>query len=91
MWVDSDFAGLWDKDMAMQQPVTAKSRIGFVVTFINCTVIWASQIQSEIALSTFEPEYWALNSSYAISWRNEGQIVVTVEHNTNSVLQCFLQ
>jgi hypothetical protein len=63
VWVDADFAGLWDKETAMNKPVTAKSRTGYVVTYGGCPIIWASQFQSEIALSTTEAEYLAMSTA----------------------------
>ena len=39
------------------------SRTGFVITYANCPLIWASRLQSEIALSTTEAEYIALSQA----------------------------
>jgi hypothetical protein len=61
VYADADFGGLWDKDTAEESPVTAKSRIGYVITYANCPNIWASQLQTEHALSTTEAEYIALS------------------------------
>jgi hypothetical protein len=63
VYVDADFGGLWDKETAADRPVTSKSRTGFVVTYADCPIIWASQLQSEIALSTTEAEYLALSTA----------------------------
>jgi Reverse transcriptase (RNA-dependent DNA polymerase) len=63
VYVDADFGGLWDKEMAPDHPITSKSRTGYVVTYANCPIIWASQLQSEIALSTTEAEYLALSTA----------------------------
>ena len=60
VFVDADFAGMWgyeDKD----NPVSVKSRTGFVIFIANCPVIWASKLQTDIALSTMEAEYNALS------------------------------
>lgn len=35
--------------------------MGFVITLANCPIIWASKMQTEIALSTMEAEYIALS------------------------------
>ena len=61
-YVDADFAGLWRHEDD-QDPVCVKSRSGFVMTLGNCPFIWASKLQTEIALSTLEAEYIALSNS----------------------------
>ena len=61
--MDADFAGLWDKGIDSEKPVTAKSRTGYVITYADCPIVWASQLQSEIALSTTEAEYIALSTA----------------------------
>jgi hypothetical protein len=63
VYVDADFGGLWDKQIAADRPITSKSRTGYVVTYADCPIIWASQLQSEIALSTTEAEYLALSTA----------------------------
>ena len=37
------------------------SRIGFVIRYDGCPVIWSSKLQTEIALSTAEAEYIAMS------------------------------
>ena len=61
-FVDADFAGLWGYENPID-PSVAKSRTGFVICISNCPVIWASKLQTSIALSTMEAEYNALSSS----------------------------
>jgi hypothetical protein len=39
------------------------SRTGFVITYANCPIYWASRLQTEIALSTAEAEYIAMSSA----------------------------
>jgi hypothetical protein len=63
VWVDADFAGLWDKETAADAPITSKSRTGYVVTYGDCPIIWTSQLQTEIALSTTEAEYLAMSTA----------------------------
>jgi hypothetical protein len=60
-YVDADFAGNWDKDSTMDDPDTARSRSGFVISYANCPMVWASKLQTEISLSTTESEYVALS------------------------------
>ena len=60
--MDADFAGLWSFE-DNQDPVCIKSRMGYVLTFGGCPLLWASKLQTEIALSTMEAEYIALSQS----------------------------
>ena len=48
---DADFAGLWGH-RDPQDPIFARSRTEFVVTFANCPLLWVSKLQTENALST---------------------------------------
>ena len=61
-YADADFAGLWGHEDP-QDPICARSRTGFVVTFSNCPLLWVSKQQTEIALSTQHSEYVALSHS----------------------------
>ena len=63
VFVDADFCGLWDKDTAIHDPSTAKSRTGFIIKYAGCPIIWASRLQTETALSTTEAEYIALSTA----------------------------
>ena len=62
-WADADFAGNWDLIHAEYDPTTAKSRTGYVIYYGGCPIIWASKMQTEIALSSTESEYVALSQS----------------------------
>ncbi len=59
---DADFAGLW-KHEHPDDPHCVRSRTGYLITLANCPVIWASKMQTEIALSTMEAEYIALSTA----------------------------
>ena len=59
---DADFAGLWGYDDP-QDPHCVRSRTGYVITLCGCPVLWASKLQTEIALSTMEAEYIALSTA----------------------------
>ena len=59
---DAEFAGLWGHEDP-QDPICARSRTGFVVTFSNCPLLWMSKLQTEISLSTLHSEYVALSHS----------------------------
>jgi len=61
-YVDADFAGLWSPATSCD-PISVKSRTGYVITFANCPILWSSKLQSEIALSTTEAEYIALSQA----------------------------
>ena len=44
-------------------PISVESRTGYVVMIANCPVVWASKLQSLIALSTLKSEHIALSTS----------------------------
>ena len=60
--VDADFAGNWDK-LDAHNPDTVRSRHGYIISYAGCPILWKSQLQSEIALSTTEAEYTGLSYS----------------------------
>ena len=64
VFVDADFAGNWDPAEAATDRGTARSRHGYIIRYANCPIVWKSQLQTEIALSTTEAEYTGL--SYAL-------------------------
>jgi hypothetical protein len=53
----ADFCGLCNPETALYDPVTAKSRTGYIIKYMGCPIIWASKLQTETALSTTEAEY----------------------------------
>lgn len=61
-FVDADFAGLYRREPD-DSPSAVKSRTGYLITLGGCPLLWKSQLQSEIALSTLEAEYAALSYS----------------------------
>jgi hypothetical protein len=64
VWADADFSGNWDDpDEAMTDSNTARSRSGFIITYMGCPLLWKSQLQTEIALSTTEAEYICLSQA----------------------------
>ena len=44
-------------------PVCSRSQSGYVVTFVNCTIQWVSNLHTDIYLSTLHAEYVALSQS----------------------------
>jgi hypothetical protein len=61
-WSDSDFCGLFHRDPD-DSPSSVKSRGGFLITLSDVPLVWKSQLQSEITLSTMEAEYSTLSMS----------------------------
>ena len=59
VFADADFCGLFDPEMALYDPVTAKSRTGYIIMYMNCPIMWASKLQTTMTLSTCEAEYTA--------------------------------
>ena len=62
-WVDASHAGEWNRENTIDNPSTAKSRMGFVLMLAGCPLIWSSKLQMEIALSTTEAEYISLSAA----------------------------
>ncbi|KAG7349703.1 reverse transcriptase RNA-dependent DNA polymerase [Nitzschia inconspicua] len=60
-YVDSDFCGNWDPNIAENEPMTSKSRYGYIVKLHGMPVYWASKLHTIITLSTAESEYIALS------------------------------
>ena len=60
--VDADFAGLYKVEND-QDPVSVKSRTGYVLFFMGCPLTWLSKLQTQVALSTMEAEYIALSTA----------------------------
>ena len=63
VYVDADFSGNWCREDAADVD-TARSRHGYVIKYMNCPLVWKSQLQGEIALSSSKSEYTGL--SYAL-------------------------
>jgi hypothetical protein len=61
---DADFSGNWKKEFTPTDPSTAKSRSGWIIFYTNCPTIWASKLQSQVALSTTEAEYIAMSMAF---------------------------
>ena len=55
-FVDADFAGGWSTNES-DDPASVYSRKGYIIKYINCLILWASKLQSEIYFSTTEAEY----------------------------------
>jgi hypothetical protein len=59
-YVDADFAGLWPHE-DREDPVSVKSRSGYVICLSECPVVLGSRLQGEISTSMMEVEYNALS------------------------------
>ena len=62
-YVDASHAGEWHQLNAENDPTTARSQMGYALMYVNCPLIWASKIQTKIALSSTEAEYIALSQA----------------------------
>jgi hypothetical protein len=62
IYVDANFIGDWDQ-CNPHDPITAQSRHGYIISYAGCPLMWKSQLQTEIALSTYEAEYIVLSSA----------------------------
>jgi hypothetical protein len=58
---DADFAGMYGHE-DYTDPACAKSHIGFIITFAECSMFWQSKLQTETALSTMEAKIIALSA-----------------------------
>jgi hypothetical protein len=61
----TDFQGGWNAKTATEDSTTAKSRLAYIVMYAGCPIVWASKMQTDIALSTTESEYSAALSEAA--------------------------
>ena len=59
-YVDADFAGLHGCE-PQDNPISARSRTGYIVFLCGCPLLWKNQLQTKTALSTFHAEYVALS------------------------------
>jgi hypothetical protein len=59
-YCDADFSGNWTSTIADVNPSTSKSCSGWAVFYAGCPIIWASKLQTQMALSTTEAKYIAM-------------------------------
>ncbi len=64
VYVDASFYGDWCQKEAAADQDTARSRHGYIIQYAGFSLIWKSQLQTEIAMSSTESEYTGL--SYAL-------------------------
>jgi histone deacetylase 1/2 len=58
--VDADFAGLYGYEDE-QDPVSVRSRTGYVLSLFGCPILWSSKLQVEQTLSSTAAEYVAFS------------------------------
>ena len=63
LFVDADFCSLHGREVS-RNPDSARSHTGYIILLSDCPLLWKSQLQSHVLLSTLESEYSAL--SYAL-------------------------
>jgi hypothetical protein len=62
-YCNADFSGAWNKQFARHDPSTAKSRSGWVIFYAGCRIIWASKLQTQVALSTTKAKCIAMSQA----------------------------
>jgi hypothetical protein len=62
LYVDADFAGLHRREPD-HIPDSVRSRSGYIILLAGCPLVWKSQLQTELSMSTLEAEYSALSYS----------------------------
>jgi hypothetical protein len=61
-YADADFAGGYKIEDA-EDPWSARSQTGFVITLGGSPIVWGSRLQSKTTLSTMEAKYIALSTA----------------------------
>jgi hypothetical protein len=61
-YVDADFCGLFGREHQDNRR-SAHSRTGYILTLCGCPLVWKSQLQSAVSLSTLQAEYHALSQA----------------------------
>ncbi len=74
-YCNADFSGNWNKHLALIDPSTTKSQSGWIIFYAGCPVIWASKLQTQVALTTTEAEYIAMSQSL------QGILPITCRNN----------
>ena len=60
---DAGFSGNWFPENCEWDSTTARSRTGYLINYAGCPLLWASKLQTEVALSSTESEYIALSQA----------------------------
>ena len=96
VFVDASFCGDWDPKEAALDRDTARSRHGYIIKYAGCPLLWKSQLQTEIALSTTESEYTGLsyaptrcNPCDGVAKRDEKLWLSNSDFASSGTLPCF--
>ena len=65
LYVDADFCGLFGQEDVRDRN-SVRSRSGYIMLLCGWPILWKSQLQSHISLSTLEAEYSALSTSLRV-------------------------
>ena len=60
VFMDADFAGTWSSNNSHEH-TSALSRTGYIIKVANYSILWVSNMQTEVVLSMIEAEYIALS------------------------------
>jgi len=74
MYVDAAFCGQFGSEPE-RDANGARSRTGYILMLGGCPLIWKSQLQSSITLSTGEAEYGSLSASMRVLIPTRGLLV----------------
>ena len=94
VYVDADFAGNWDKELAGEDIDTARSRFGYIIMYAGAPVMWQSQLMTEVVLSSTESELvgmsMALRSAIPLMGmlKEMKQLGFTVHPSTSAKVIC---
>jgi hypothetical protein len=82
-----------DPETADWDSETAKSRMGYIIIFAGCPILWTTRVQSEVALSTTESEYIAISHATRevlplIELVEELQDKEVIEQSVKPVMRC---
>eukprot|EP00957_Ditylum_brightwellii_P003198 243697-Ditylum_brightwellii.AAC.1 len=53
----------WFKKAVMDDASTAKSRIGYIITYAGCPILWTSELQPLVTLIPTEAEHVAISTA----------------------------
>jgi hypothetical protein len=62
-FADADYAGEWDPLNEITERDSARSRSGYIIKYAGMPIVWASRLQTELAMSSTESEYIALSTA----------------------------
>ncbi len=87
-WVDAAHASEWNNKTASTDPSTDRSRMGYVITYAGCPMLWTSKMKTEIALSARRRVHSTFTSHeggityHMVNGRGKSARNTSNEHNT---------